>query len=56
MSCLCAFAGLSVRDPDASAGGQGRKHRHSPAALPPQGQPGGTQTGNITNISAELMY
>lgn len=52
--CAC-FPGLSVCDPNPGAGGQGRKHHHRPAALPPQGQPGGTQTSKTTYTSVRLM-
>lgn len=45
--------GFSVRDTNLSAGGQGREHDHCPAALPPQGEPGGTEAGEAAHISAD---
>lgn len=45
--------GFSVRDTNLSAGGQGREHDHCPAALPPQGEPGGTEAGEAAHMSAD---
>lgn len=53
---MCVFVpGLSVCDADLLAGSQGRKHHYCSAALPPEGQPGGTQTGKTACTSAGSM-
>lgn len=46
VSALCLYlTGLPVCDPDFYASCKGRQHNYCDASLPPQGQPGGTQTG-----------